>query len=218
MNFRRSTLANEFPAVSLRAVSRRWGRIILCSTSAALLSGCDPGDREATVTGSDRRDLVLWDEVFPNNLKDHAPLDWRRVPWTQMRIYNYRFGARQDGEVWLSVIPRRGADAVLQNVNRWYNQFRMPEITSLEDLKQEPMLGVTGYLVEAEGTYHAGMGADPRPETRMLAAAAPFSSSIVTVKMIGSPAEVEEQQEAFQSYCRSLEFFDEARISKPEDE
>ena len=80
------------------------------------------------------------------------------------------------------------------------------------------MLGVTGYLVEAEGVYHAGMGADPRPETRMLAAAIPISSIIVTIKMIGSPAEVEAQQEAFLDYCRSLEFFDEARISKPEDE
>ena len=138
------------------------------------------------MTGSDRRDLVLWDEVFPNNLKDLAPLDWRRVPWTQMRYYNYRFGESEEGEVWLSVIPRQGADAVLQNVNRWYNQFRMPEITSLESLPQQSMLEINGYLVEAEGTYHAGMGADPRPETRMLAAAAPFSSSIVTVKMIGS--------------------------------
>jgi hypothetical protein len=103
-------------------------------------------------------------------------------------------------------------------VNRWYNQFRLPEIISLEDLKQEPMLGVTGYMVEAEGTYHAGMGADPRSETRMLAAAIPISSIIVTIKMIGSPAEVEAQQEAFLGYCRSLEFVDEARISKPEEE
>ena len=110
------------------------------------------------------------------------------MPWTQMRYYNYRFGAKEDGEVWLSVIPRQGADAVLLNVNRWYNQFRLPEIVTLEDLKQEPMLGVTGYLVEAEGAYHAGMGADPRPETRMLAAAIPISSIIVTIKMIGSPA------------------------------
>jgi len=183
---------------------------------AGLLSGCDPGDREATVTG--RRDLVLWDRSFPNNLKDQAPEAWRRVPWTQMRYYNYRFGDSEEGEVWLSVIPRQGADAALLNVNRWYNQFRLPEIVNLEDLKQEPMLGVTGYLVEAEGTYHAGMGADPRPETRMLAAAIPISSIIVTVKMIGSPAEVKAQQEAFQDYCRSLEFFEEARISKPEDE
>ena len=52
----------------------------------------------------------------------------------------------------------------------------------------------------------------------MLAAAIPISSIIVTIKMIGSPVEVEAQQEAFLDYCRSLEFFEEARISKPEDE
>lgn len=216
MYFRRSSLAHEFPAARLRPAFRRWGGFLFFSVLVGLLSGCDPGDRKVTVTG--RRDLVLWDEAFPNNLKDHAPLDWHRVPWTQMRIYNYRFGAKEDGEVWLSVIPRQGADAVLLNVNRWYNQFRLPEIISLEDLKQEPMLGVTGYMVEAEGTYHAGMGADPRSETRMLAAAISISSIIVTIKMIGSPAEVEAQQEAFLGYCRSLEFVDEARISKPEEE
>jgi len=216
MYFRRSSLARVFPVARLRPAFRRWGGFLLFSVLAGLLSGCDPGDREVTVTG--RRNLVLWDRSFPNNLKDQAPEEWRRVPWTQMRYYNYRFGDSEEGEVWVSVIPRQGADAALLNVNRWYNQFRLPEIVTLEDLKQETMLGVTGYLVEAEGAYHAGMGADPRPETRMLAAAIPISSIIVTIKMIGSPAGVGAQQEAFLDYCRSLEFFDEARISKAEDE
>ena len=122
---------------------------------------------------AERRELVLWDQAYPQNIRDSAPLDWRRVPWTRNRYYNYRFGAEQDGEVWLSVLQRPSLDAVLLNVNRWYNQFRLPEITSLENLPQRPMLETTGYLVEAEGTYHPGMGADPRPETKMLAAAIP---------------------------------------------
>ena len=138
---------------------------------ALVLSSCDQGDREVAV--SERRELVLWDEAFPNNLKDRSPASWRRVPFTMMRYYNYRFGSPENGEVWLSVIPRQSPDAVLLNVNRWYNQFRLPEVVSLETLEQKPMLGVTGYVVEAEGTYHPGMGADPRSDAKMLAAAIP---------------------------------------------
>ena len=52
----------------------------------------------------------------------------------------------------------------------------------------------------------------------MLAAAIPISSIIVTIKMIGSPDEVEAQQEAFVDYCRSLKFFDEAGIPNSEEE
>ena len=199
-----------------------------------LFSGCDRGDREVVVTG--QRDLVLWDRAYPSNIKDSAPEEWRRVPWTQMRYYNYRFGAKEDGEVWLSVIPIRtrvpGAtptaierdDAVLQNVNRWYNQFRMPEITELDELKQEPMLDVTGYVVDAEGVYHAGMGAEPREDSKMLAVAIPYSTIIVTVKMVGSPAEVEAQRDNFLGYCQSLAFSnaapakEEDRVPKPEKE
>ena len=187
-----------------------------------LFSGCDRGDREVVVSG--QRDLVLWDRAYPGNIKDRAPEEWRRVPWTQMRYYNYRFGAKEDGEVWLSVIPSQGDDAVLQNVNRWYNQFRMPEITELDELKQEPMLDVTGYVVEAEGVYHAGMGAEPRADSKMLAVAIPYSTIIVTVKMVGSPAEVEAQRDNFLGYCQSLVFFNDApakegdRYPKPEKE
>ena len=187
-----------------------------------LFSGCDRGDREVVVTG--QRDLVLWDRAYPGNIKDSAPEEWRRVPFTQMRYYNYRFGAKEDGEVWLSVIPRQGDDAVLQNVNRWYNQFRMPEVTELDELKQEPMLDVTGYVVEAEGVYHAGMGAEPREDSKMLAVAIPYSTIIVTVKMVGSPAEVEAQRDNFLGYCQSLVFFNDApakeedRYPKPEKE
>ena len=210
-------LLPAFPAC-FQVTWRRWKALFLGSGCAVTLTGCDPGDREATVTESERRELVLWDQAYPQNIRDSAPLDWRRVPWTRNRYYNYRFGAEQDGEVWLSVLQRPSLDAVLLNVNRWYNQFRLPEITSLENLPQRPMLETTGYLVEAEGTYHPGMGADPRPETKMLAAAIPIGNIIVTIKMIGSPSDVEGQKESFGAYCEALKFFDKASIPEPDEE
>ena len=109
MYFRRSSLARVFPAARLRPGFRRWGGSLLFSVLAGLLSGCDPGDREATVTG--RRDLVLWDRSFPNNLKDQAPEEWRRVPWTQMRYYNYRFGESEEGDGASGAVGPSGASA-----------------------------------------------------------------------------------------------------------
>lgn len=189
---------------------------VLMGCLAFAVSACDQGDREVTVT--EKRSLTLWDKAFPNSLKDQPPLSWRRVAWTQMRLYNYRFGAEGDGEVWVSVLPMRSPDATLQNVNRWYGQFKLPEATSLETLSQKPMLGATGYLVEAEGTYHAGMGTEPRADTKMLAAAIPMKETMVTIKMIGAPGEVTAEQEEFVKYCQSLVFFDEAGIPEPEEE
>ena len=181
-----------------------------------VVSGCEQADREVTVTASSRRDLVLWDKAYPGDLKDQAPSEWRRVPWTQMRYYNYRFGLRGDGEIWLSVVPSRTEDSVLQNINRWYNQFRMPEIVSVEDLKQEPALGTTGYLVEAEGTYYGGMGAEPKEDARMMALAVPISRNLVTIKMVGSPVDVDAERQRFLDYCKGLQFSDVDVIESPE--
>ena len=114
------------------------------------------------------------------------------------------------------MVPSRAEDSVLQNINRWYNQFRMPEIVSLEDLQQEPALGTVGYLVEAKGTYYGGMGADPKEDSQMLALAVPISRNLVTIKMVGSPAEVEAERKRFLEYCKSLEFSDVDIIERPE--
>ncbi len=199
-------------------LERPWW-IVLSVTSCGLLmlvSGCEQGSKEVAVTSKSRRELVFWDKAYPGDLKDRAPAEWRRVPWTQMRYYNYRFGSRGGGEIWLSVVPSRAEDSVLQNINRWYNQFRMPEIVSLEDLQQEPALGTVGYLVEAKGTYYGGMGADPKEDSQMLALAVPISRNLVTVKMVGSPAEVEAERQRFLEYCKSLEFSDVDIIERPE--
>ncbi len=196
------------------------GRVLGFCGLLAIVSGCKQAERVVTLTEADRRDLVLWDKSYPGDLKDQAPLQWRRVPWTQMRYYNYRFGSAGDGEIWLSVVPSRAEDSVLQNINRWYNQFRMPEITSLDDLEQEPALQTAGYLVEAEGTYYGGMGAEPREDSKMLALAIPrpmmTPPEIVTIKMVGSPVDVEAERQRFLEYCKTLEDSDVNSIETPE--
>lgn len=216
MYFQQSAPSVGFTAISRVQRLRGMGRVLGFCGLIAILSGCKQAERVVTLTEADRRDLVLWDKSYPGDLKDQAPLQWRRVPWTQMRYYNYRFGPAGDGEIWLSVVPSRAADSVLQNINRWYNQFRMPEITSLDDLKQEPALQTAGYLVEAEGTYYGGMGAEPRENSKMLALAIPISRNLVTIKMVGSPVDVETERQRFLEYCKTLEFSDVDIIETPE--
>mgnify|MGYP001188561544 FL=1 len=220
MYFQHSAPSVGFTAISRLQRLRGMGRVLGFCGLLAIVSGCKQAERVVTLTEADRRDLVLWDKSYPGDLKDQAPLQWRRVPWTQMRYYNYRFGAAGDGEIWLTVVPSRAEDSVLQNINRWYNQFRMPEITSLDDLKQEPALKTAGYLVEAEGTYYGGMGAEPREDSKMLALAIPqlmeTPPRIVTIKMVGSPADVEAERQRFLEYCKTLEFSDVDVIETPE--
>ncbi len=216
MYFQHSSPSGGSSAFSrLRRLMGR-GRALAFCMILAIVSGCKQAEKVVFLTEADRRDLVLWDRSYPGDLKDQAPPQWRRVPWTQMRYYNYRFGSQGDGEIWLSVVPSRAEDSVLQNINRWYNQFRMPEITSLEALKQEPALKTVGYLVEAEGTYYGGMGAEPREGSQMLALAIPISQNLVTVKMVGSPADVVEERQRFLEYCKTLEIRDVDIIQTPE--
>ena len=52
------------------------------------------------------------------------------------------------------------------------------------------------------------MGAEPREGSQMLALAIPISRNLVTVKMVGSPADVEPERQRFLEYCNTLEFSD----------
>ena len=187
---------------------------MLISAGALGLVSCQGGDREVSVT--ERRELVMFDNSYLDDIKDAPPSSWRRIPWTPMRYYNYRFGEDEGGEVWLSVIPARSSSALLQNINRWYGQFGLSPVTDLEGLQHEEMLGTTGYVVEADGTYQAGMGAEPREGVKMLAAAIPSGGNVVTVKMVGTPEQVEGEREAFLAYCKTLEVHDVLTIPDPD--
>lgn len=180
-----------------------------------LLSSCDRGDREVVVT--EKRDLVLWDYSYASNLKDLPPAAWRRVPWTEMRLHNYRFGKDGTGEVWVTMLSVNGTESLVPNINRWYGQFGVPEPDDLSTLPQKPMVGGIGYIVEAEGTYNPGMAGKTRPNSKMLGALVPFRNVLITVKMVGSAEEVEEQREAFMKYCESLDFVDKAGFEKEEE-
>ncbi|HCQ38758.1 MAG TPA: hypothetical protein DIV39_06350 [Verrucomicrobiales bacterium] len=60
------------------------------------------------------------------------------------------------------------------------------------------------------------MGAEPKEDSRMLALAVPISRNLVTIKMVGSPADVDAERQRFLDYCKGLRFSDVDVIESPE--
>jgi hypothetical protein len=138
----------------------------------------------------------------PSPVQGDLPDGWREVPGTDMRLLNYRFGESGLGEVWVSI----SSGTVLDNVNRWLQQFDAPPLDAagLAAARTLPILGASGVWVEAQGNYASGMGAEPRPGFGLAGVVAPVSSQILTVKMVGPEAEVAAAKAALEGYVSSL--------------
>jgi len=138
----------------------------------------------------------------PSPVQGDLPDGWREVPGTEMRLLNYRFGESGLGEVWVTI----SSGTVLDNVNRWLQQFDAPPLdpAGLAELRTVPVLGASGVWVEAAGDYASGMGAENRPGFGLAGVVAPLGSQIFTVKMVGPAAEVAAAQAALEGYVTSL--------------
>lgn len=144
-----------------------------------------------------KRELTVYDEPRAG-LTPIMPPEWRQVPGTQFRAFNYRFG--KDGEVYIS--NARGS--VLENANRWYKQYGKAEVPTLEGLNTVDILGQKGVLIEASGTFAGGMGKLPKENAGLLGAIVDFGGDLITIKMIGSSADVAAEKERFMQFATSL--------------
>ena len=181
--------------------------------SVVFFSGCEE-KKEVTVTetrppttrdGSPKL-LATSDERFrdakPSPVKALTPEGWLTLPASQFRILNYRFGESGMGEVWVSL----SAGSVLDNVNRWLNQFGSTPLDAegLNKLPAVTIAGTTGKWVAAEGDYAGGMGAPPKPGFALAGVVTQVKGQILTVKMVGPKAEVEKAKPVLEGYARSL--------------
>ncbi len=130
------------------------------------------------------------------------PRGWLRLPATQFRLLNYRFGASGTGEVWVSL----SSGGTAANVNRWLGQFGAEalDVAGLEGLEKVDMAGSEGVWVEAAGTYAGGMGSPPKDGYGLAGVIAEVGGRIVTVKMVGPQAEVEGEREALRKFAAGL--------------
>jgi len=124
----------------------------------------------------------------PAPFKGDLPDGWLKLPPTQFRLMNYRFGESGLGEVYLSI----SGGSVLDNANRWVKQFAAESLTleGLKDLPKLGMLNATAHELELQGTYASGMGQAPKAGYALYGALASIQGRLYTVKMIGPEKEV----------------------------
>ena len=189
------------------------GRQLILIASALALAGCeDKGEvavterREATTRDESPKLSATADERFRNAqrspVEGTAPGNWRKLPPSQFRQLNYRFGESGQGEVWVSL----AAGGVLENVNRWLGQFGAATLDeeAFHRMRQVHVAGTTGPWVEARGEYASGMGAPNREGYALAGVVASVGGRILTVKMVGPEAEVAAEKPRLEAFAASL--------------
>ncbi len=204
--------------VECRAIAARVNRRAVCLfASVVLISSCEE-KKEVVVT--ETRSLTTRDtkpklsatsderfrDAKPSPVKGVTPDGWLAVPASQFRLLNYRFGESGLGEVWVSL----ASGSVLDNANRWLNQFGAEAVdqAGLGKMRSVPIAGSTGTWVEAEGEYASGMGAGPKPGYALAGVIALLDGQILTVKMVGPKEEVDAAKPVLESFAASLKMAD----------
>ncbi len=156
---------------------------------------------------TEQRELTMYDENS-DPLVTVMPPEWRQLPGTRFRIFNYRFG--KDGEVYVT----RASGGVLENVNRWLKQFSKEPLEQIDDLPKVEVLGKEGILVSAKGRFAGGMGKPAKENAALLGVIVQVGGQLLTVKMIGDADAVEAERDRLIQFCNKLRI----RESKPEED
>ena len=77
------------------------------------------------------------------------------------------------------------------------------------------ILGTDGYIVECSGDLAASMGNEGKKDQGLLGFVRQSGDDVLTLKMVGSAADVAAQKEAFLAYASSLEFIDTHILDTP---
>ena len=163
--------------------------------------------RSTTSKDGEPRLFATSDERFrdakPSPVKGISPENWLKLPATQMRILNYRFGESGLGEVYVSL----SSGGLAGNVNRWIKQFGGDPLTSenFNTLEKVQVAGVEGVWVGATGLYDPGMGGGAKPGYGLAGVIAEVGGRILTIKMLGPEAEVEAEKEKLRAFASSVE-------------
>lgn len=153
-----------------------------------------------TIQVTETREMTMWDRG-EDSLIAPMPPEWRQVPSTQLRLFNYRFGeGSQGGEVYVT----KAGGGVLPNANRWLKQFGQPELDSTDGLPTVKLLGVDAVVISASGRFNGGMGQEVQDNAAVLGVIAGSGDSLVTVKMLGPAELVAAERERLLKFCESL--------------
>lgn len=131
---------------------------------------------------------------------DEVPEGWAEAPASAFRLLNYTFGS--EGQAYVST--SRGG--VLENVNRWLQQFGKPALddAALAALETAEVAGHRGVWVAADGDFGGGMGQPARSGWALRGVVAAKDGEILTVKMVGPRTEVEAAEPALRRFVEAL--------------
>jgi hypothetical protein len=134
----------------------------------------------------------------PEHLAYDVPPGWQPQPPGVMRLAAFKATAGdKSAEITVTMLPGQ-AGGLLANVNRWRDQLGLPAITAPELQKQGKMLdSKAGSVVTVDLTG---------PKGRMLAGILLHGGQSWFVKMTGPPEFVGQQQQAFETFVKSLRF------------
>jgi len=171
---------------------------VLLAACAVPFSGCHESKPVVEVT--ETRRLTLYDQERLGNIVDQPPLDWRLIPPTRFRNINFVSGPDDSVEIFLG----NSSGTALENANRWLRQFGLNPAESDQDFGTIEVLGREALLVEAEGTYNPGMGAQGGEGYGLVGAIRASASQLMTIKMVGPAEVVAAKRSDFIDYCQSL--------------
>ena len=163
----------------------------------AMGSSCK--EAATTIQVTERRELTIWDEGH-DPLIAPMPPEWRQVPSTQFRDFNYRFGEDGKGEVYVS----RANGGVLENANRWLQQVGKLPAGSVDEFDRIEVLGIDAVLVSVSGDFAGAMGKPAQKDMAVLGVIAGEDDSLLTVKMIGPARLVNAERERMLTFCQNL--------------
>jgi hypothetical protein len=133
-----------------------------------------------------------------------VPEGWQAGPDRPMRLVTMSPAGAAGVECYVTVLPG-AAGGVLDNLNRWRDQFGLDKSTEAE-LKALPGLEVFGRpapLIELRGTF-TGMSGGAQEGYGLLGTIVPLADRVVFVKMTGPQARVQEERARFLQFCGSL--------------
>ncbi len=141
-------------------------------------------------------------------LKWDTPPGWIAKAPTDMRIANFQVGADPEAECYLTVLQGSGG-GLLSNVNRWRGQMGLPPVseTDVANMPRRKLLGAPAAYIDIQGQF-TGMGAAAQADYRMVGAILSLPQGAVFVKMVGSVASLEGQEEGFAYFCDSMRLED----------
>lgn len=132
-----------------------------------------------------------------------VPPGWEERPPRSMRQIDFQVGGTPDAECYLAVLPG-GAGGLVANVNRWYSQMGLPELSAEEvaRLRKSEFLGFEATLVDIEGTFTGGLEA--REDWRLCGLLWFHQEAGIFLKMTGPKKVLAGEFESFLKLAREM--------------